>query len=76
MDAVLIDELRLFEADDGGGRGCWVEPGPGWPFWCLSHNLEIAAALAAVRNLSWVRGWDSHKTLGEFCEALKANSEK
>lgn len=42
--------------------------------WCLGHNLETAAALSVVRNLSWVRGWDSAITLGEFCEALKTDS--
>lgn len=37
-----------------------------WGLWCLGHNLEIAAALSAVRNLSWSRGWDAHKLLTEF----------
>lgn len=51
-----------------------------WCIWCLSHNLEVAAGLAAMKHLGWVSGFSAGKTLAEFCveagqpEAIKEPS--
>lgn len=37
-------------------------------WWCLSHNLEVAAGLAAMKHLGWVSGFSAGKTIKEFCD--------
>lgn len=43
-------------------------PKQAWCIWCLSHNLEVAAGLAAMKHLGWVSGFSAGKTIREFCD--------
>lgn len=65
VEDFIQTEHWINASDNWSFSAHWLQPD--WALWCLGHNLEIAAALSVVRNLSWVRGWDAARTLAEFC---------
>jgi len=64
IEDFIQTEHWLNASDEWSFSAHWLQPD--WALWCLSHNIETAAALSAVRNLSWIRGWDAARTLQEF----------
>ena len=68
-----FDPNKLFFWEEGGKEE--IEPTLDFGLWCLSHNIDAAATLAALASIAWDKGWNARDAIFTLCQPLSLTEQ-